>query len=334
MAVIDPAWHDAMLAAVRRRLGPDVGIKIVNVPTLGGSNRTVIFDAVDGAVARRLVSRQTTFVEAGSPFISAQHQFSIMALAASRGIAVPLPVFCFDSQDGLGEGFVCEFAAGETLPRRILQTADFAAARGVLAAQLAASLAQLHAIPADAAPELAQYPTSDDALGGLRAALDFYGEPHPAIEFGLRWLERHRPAASAPQVVLHGDFRLGNVMVGPDGLRALLDWECAHVGDPAEDLGWACTRAWRFGAVQNHFAGLATRGQLIADYRAAGGVAVDEDAVRYWEVFGLARWAVLNVMQAFGHVHQGRRGVVYAACGRNACLIEHDLLMTIAGQYD
>ena len=79
--------------------------------------------------------------------------------------------------------------------------------------------------------------------------------------------------------------------------------------------------------------GFGQREALIDAYTAAGGRRIDPDEIRYWEIFGLVRWAVLNMMQAHGHSFGGRRDPAFAACGRNASVIEYDLLMTLNGTY-
>jgi hypothetical protein len=124
---------------------------------------------------------------------------------------------------------------------------------------------------------------------------------------------------------VHGDFRLGNWMVDTDGLAGVLDWELAHLGDPAEDLGWMCVRSWRFGAPQP-VAGVGTREQLLADYAAAGGGAVDVDTLRWWEAVGTLRWGVICVQQAATHLSGAVRSVELAAIGRRVCEVELDLL--------
>ncbi len=79
----------------------------------------------------------------------------------------------------------------------------------------------------------------------------------------------------------------------------MLDWECCHLGSAMEDLGWLCTRSWRFGHPELPVGGFGTREALFAGYTAGGG-SVDPATVRWWEIFGLMRWAVLNIMQAHG----------------------------------
>jgi aminoglycoside phosphotransferase (APT) family kinase protein len=319
-------------AAVRRRFGAAAEIADIEQPTLGGSNHTIVFDLLDGGARRRLVSRQVTITGALNPFLSADQQFRVMQLVYRHGFPVPEPVFAFDAQDALGGGFVCGFIAGETMPKRVLTGAAFATIRPELAAKCGALLARLHAIDPDEAAFLVDVPDSVDPVATQTARLDSYNEPHPAIELGLRWLVRNRPAAGR-RVLLHGDFRTGNLMVGAEGIRCVLDWECSHLGTPAEDLGWLCTRSWRFAQPQKVVGGFGELVDLIAGYEGAGGQRVDAGEVRYWSIFGLVRWAVLNVMQGYGHATSERASPVFAACGRNTSLVEYDLLMTLAGQY-
>lgn len=179
---------------------------------------------------------------------------------------------------------------------------------------------------------LEETPDTLDVVGAQASRLQRYGAAHPAVELGLRWLERHRPTAGRP-VFLHGDFRLGNFLVAPEGITAVLDWKCAHIGCGAEDLGWLCTRAWRFGRVETPVGGFGTRQQLQDAYAAVTGIRHTPEETRYWEVFGLVRWAVISIMQAHQHTTGAQRSLVFAATGRNVCLVEYDLLMTLCGRY-
>ncbi len=157
-----------------------------------------------------------------------------------------------------------------------------------------------------------------------RAILDALGEPHPAIELGLRWLDQNRPPSHRTTVV-HGDFRLGNLIVGPDGLRAVLDWELAHLGDPLEDLGWLCVRAWRFGE-SKPVGGFGEYDELFGSYAVASGTEVDPEVVRWWQILGTLKWGVMCIMQASSHLGGWSRSVELAAIGRRVCENEHDLL--------
>jgi hypothetical protein len=129
-------------------------------------------------------------------------------------------------------------------------------------------------------------------------------------------------------VVVHGDLRLGNLIAGPDGLRAVIDWEMVHAGSPAEDLGWLCVKAWRFGAGAP-VAGLGTREELLAAYQAAGGAEISLDELRWWEILGTLRWGVICMTQAQAHLSGAHRSVELAAIGRRVCEQEWDLLLLL-----
>jgi aminoglycoside phosphotransferase (APT) family kinase protein len=205
----------------------------------------------------------------------------------------------------------------------VLRSADLAAARPRLAGQCGRILAAIHRIPAGAVPGL-EAADPVETWGALLATL---GEPHPALEFALRRLSRARPLAGR-QVVVHGDFRNGNLIVGPDGVRAVLDWELAHLGDPLEDLGWLCAKAWRFGAPLP-VGGFGGYDDLVTAYEQAGGLAVDRAALRWWELFSALKWAVLCALQASRHLTGGERSVELAALGRRVAENEWDLLQMV-----
>lgn len=99
---------------------------------------------------------------------------------------------------------------------------------------------------------------------------------------------------------MHGDFRNGNLIIGAEGVRAVLDWELAHLGDPMEDLGWVCVNSWRFGEIDKPVGGFGSREELFAGYEAAGRK-VDPARVKFWEVMGTLRWGIMcgGMMQRF-----------------------------------
>jgi aminoglycoside phosphotransferase (APT) family kinase protein len=166
-----------------------------------------------------------------------------------------------------------------------------------------------------------------DQVAQYRAVLDASGQPHPAFELGFRHLEATRPAVTATTVV-HGDFRLGNLIVGPDGLRAVIDWELVHLGDPLEDLSWLCVKSWRFGAAPR-VGGFGEVPELVSAYEEASARTVDLDALRWWETFGTLKWGIMCIMQATAHLSGAARSVELAAIGRRVCEVEHDLLLLL-----
>ena len=178
-----------------------------------------------------------------------------------------------------------------------------------------AFLARLPDETSPAAVELARYESLFRALAP---------EPHPAFELALRWLAARLPATDR-RTLVHGDYRVGNVIFGPEGLRAVIDWEMVHVGDPMEDLGWLCVRAWRFGADANPVGGLADRARFFAAYERAGGRRVDPAAVGWWEVFGNLKWGIICIMQMQTFL-AGVKSVELASLGRRTAETELELL--------
>jgi aminoglycoside phosphotransferase (APT) family kinase protein len=247
-------------------------------------------------------------------------QAALLLAAAHAGVPVA-PVVAHGGADAvLGASWiVMQAVSGTTDPRRIL-AAQGVPAPDALIDSVAAALAAVHRMPAD--PALA--PRVDDPIAQLRAAYDSLGQAHPVFELAFRALGADRPAAR--RTLVHGDFRVGNLMVAPEGVSAVLDWELAHVGDPLEDLGWLCVPAWRFSRPDRPAAGLGSREQLAQAYERHAGVPVDLDALRRWELAGTLRWGVFCVMQAFTHLSGARRSLEHAVIGRRACEVEWDLL--------
>jgi aminoglycoside phosphotransferase (APT) family kinase protein len=244
------------------------------------------------------------------------------ALVAARSAGVPAPRLYDRGEEPAGRAYLLmERLDGETIPRRLLRDEAYAAARPVLARRLGEVLARIHAVAPAAVPGLPRV----DALGQATELYRDFGEPRPALEIGLRWLAGHRPPAR-PDALVHGDFRTGNLVVAGDGLRGVLDWELAHRGDPMQDLGWLCTKAWRFGSARP-VGGFGTRDELMAGYADGGGTPPDEATQHWWEVYGTVRWALLCRRQAERYLADGERSIELAVLGRRVCEQEFDVLL-------
>jgi aminoglycoside phosphotransferase (APT) family kinase protein len=225
-----------------------------------------------------------------TPRISGDQDARLMIEAAALGVQVPPVRYVLRPEDGLGAGYVTGFVTGETLGPRILRDDKYAAARKLLAGQCGAAIAAIHRIDKSKLPFLmVQSPL--EQVQGYRAIVDHYGHKLPALALGLRWAEQHAPH-NPRLTVVHGDFRTGNLIVGEDGLRAVLDWEVAQICDPMQDLGWLCVKTWRFGGPQP-VGGFGAREDLFAAYENAGGIVVDPKQVLFWEAFGSVKWAIM-----------------------------------------
>ncbi len=272
---------------------------------------------------RRLVLQRE---RAGTPRPgSMDNEAALLQAAAASGVPVAEVVASGAGDTPLGTGYlISEFVDGESIARRILREDTYRTARSQLAVQCGRALAAIHAIPAEGLDFLEPV----DQLQQYREVLDGLGDAVPTFELAFRWLEERRPPGSG-QTVVHGDFRLGNVLVGPDGLRAVVDWELAHLGDPMEDLSWLCVRAWRFGG-ELPVAGVGRYEELFDAYAGESGRPVDAGVVRWWEVLGTLKWGIMCIMQARAHLDGLSRSVELAAIGRRVCENEHDLLLLLA----
>lgn len=304
-------------------LGTEVSVAMPTRLTGGASRETWSFTARSATgQERRLVLRRDP-PGADRPDGMAREA---AAIAGAHDAGVPVPRLLDSGTDAatLGSPYlISEHVDGETIARRLLRDPQYATAREGMAAELGRTLARIHAVPVATLPE----PVATDPLEELRATYDALGEPLPTIEIALTWLERHRPDP-VPETVVHGDFRTGNLIIDPGGLRAVLDWEVVHRGDPREDLGWLCVKCWRFGSPLPA-GGFGTVEQLLDGYAEVAGHRPDPEAVRWWQVYGTARWAVGCRGMAERHLSGQTPSVELAAIGRRVCEQEHDLLLAL-----
>ena len=297
----------------------------------GASQESWSFDLrLDGDERLPLILRRAP---AGATVRGAGHatlaqQAELQTLAAAAGVPVPAVVLLLQPGQGLGEGYLMQRVEGETLGRRIVGDARLASARQGLARQCGLALARIHRMPLAALPRLRRAPAADE-LAHYERQHRAHGLHKPVFELALHWLKTHAPAGDVALVPVHGDFRNGNLMVGEDGLRAVLDWELAHLGDPMEDLGWLCVNSWRFGRHDLPVGGFGTREQLFAGY-AEGGGCVDAARVHYWEVLGTLKWGVICQSMAHAYLSGAERNLERAAIGRRASEAEIDLLVLLA----
>jgi len=267
--------------------------------------------------------------------LSREQEFRVLQAAYDAGVKVPQPRWLCSDPAVLGVPFfVMDRLEGESVGRRIVREPALAEGRRLLPRQMGEQLALIHGIDAKKAG-LDFLPTCEPGCSPAQTALNRaerqlarYGEPHPALELGLRWLRAHVPPPAEP-LFLHGDFRIGNLMVGPDGLRGVFDWEFAHLGDPAEDLAWPCVRSWRFGHDAQRLGGVGQAEDFFQAYEGAGGKPVDRRAVGFWEILGNFRWAVGCVAQADRHLSGQAQSIELASLGRRAAEMELELLMLI-----
>ncbi|HEY2051214.1 MAG TPA: phosphotransferase family protein [Caulobacteraceae bacterium] len=288
-ALIEPLTRLA-----QRKLGGDAIAGLTRM-SAGATQEIWRFGVFRGDVETPVILRRAPGgVRVSDTAVGLATEARLIEAAGRVGVPVP-PVLCvLEEEDGLGQGFVMGFVEGETLGGRIARGDALAGARPALARQCGEILARIHTLdPADF-PGLRRA-TPAELVAQYRASYEASQWPRPVLDLTFRWLETHCPPAPERPRLVHGDFRNGNLMVGPEGVRAVLDWEIAHVADPMEDLGWICVTPWRFGVLDKPVGGFGEREELWAGYEAAGGDPVNRAHAHWWEVYGSMRWGVMCV---------------------------------------
>ena len=254
------------------------------------------------------------------------HQFKLLEAAKRAAINAPRPYWCCEDPEITGKPFyLMERVFGEALGVRITR----AGAQPDLAAQLGEELARIHDIKQSQDGleflEDVQVSPALDAIAKYRSYLDELPEPHPVLEWTLRWLEL--AASPSPEIVLcHRDFRTGNYMVEGGKLTGILDWEFAGWGDPHEDIAWFCARCWRFSGVELEAGGIAERQIFYQAYEQGSGRRLNPKTIAYWEAMAHVRWAVIALQQSMRHRSGLERSLELGLIGRRVSEIEYECL--------
>ncbi len=296
--------------------------------TAGASQQSWLFSTVADSLRRDFVLRrmpETSPLLDGA--IGPEREAAAITAAGGAGVPVPMIRYVLSPGDGLGRGFISDRVEGETIPRKILRDAAFAALRPRLAAECGTMLARLHGTDIAGLSDLPYVPPRAK-LERLRALYRRLGIRRPVFEAAFRWLEDHMPSydPARPPTLVHGDFRLGNLIVSPLGVAAVLDWEMAHIGDPVEDLGWLTVNSWRFGNRALVVGGFGREADMLAAYAAAGGPPVQPGAIAFWRIFGSLNWGIgcleMSLPASAGAVPSVERAMI----GRRSSETEIDIL--------
>jgi aminoglycoside phosphotransferase (APT) family kinase protein len=322
MSVIDETAK-GLAAFLSQHWGKSVAIENMTQASAGARRRNMLFDAVAGGERTKLVATIVPF--AAMQLNPIEVEASNLQLAEAAGMPAPhVHAVTSDTSWVGGPFFITTQIAGETIPRQVLRLVEKTPGLG-------ATLARLHS--ADAAKAHPQVPRPnghplETALAVSRRQIDELLQPSPAFTLCFNWLKRNIPPAPKRIVVVHGDFRNGNIIVGSDGLRASLDWEGCHLGDPMEDCGWVVQRMWRFRNDALEVGGFGSVDELRAGYQEAGGE-WNEQRFRWWKAQGTLRWGLGLAGQAKQHLDGSVPSIVLAASGRRVAELEYDTLMLL-----
>lgn len=289
----------------------------------GASRMTWVLRGRTGAEQHDLVLQRERVRGAGYGDVAAEAR--LLRAAEACGVPVPRLVAVDAQADDLGGAYtITSRVPGETLPKRIMSREAYAPARRRFAADCGRILARIHSIPVESVEPL----ESRDQIEFLHSMFDKTGLCRPVFELALRWLDAHRPDSARtglPPRVVHGDFRNGNLVVGEDGVRAVLDWELAHGGDPLEDLGWLTSRAWRFGSPAI-VGGIGEERDLVASYREHSGSSISAEEMFWWRLLATVKWGAICMEQTRTHLSGEYPAVKLAVLGRQVAEVEYDVL--------
>lgn len=305
-------------------------------PLAGGASRdSWAFTAVIDGEPQHLVLRKDFPTTMNERALSREQEYRMMHAAYESGVKVARMRFQSDDPAVLGlPFFIMDFVEGISIGRKVIKEPSLEHARDVLPEQMAQQLARIHQI--DVAkhnidflerPGEGQTP-AQNVLEHMYIVLDDLGVASPPFEFALRWAVRNEPPVHAVTFV-HGDFRIGNLLVDENGLAAVIDWEFAHIGDPLEEIGYLCMRDWRFGNDHLHAAGLCDRERFLQAYEKHSGTTVDRAAADWWEIVGNIRWGIICMAQAERHLSGKDPSVELASLGRRSAEMQLEALRLI-----
>ncbi len=298
----------------------------------GASQETWSFDGTGPNGTTPLILRRAPFgktIPRTATAVPLATEAKVIRLAEKTGVPVPPVPYVLDDADDVGSGYIMGRIEGETIARKILRDPEFANARPKLARQCGRILAKIHAVDKAQVSDL-NVVSPRAQFDQYRTILDTYDYPHPVFEVAFKWLEQRLPTTTDLTLV-HGDFRHGNLMIGPEGVRAVLDWELTHIGDPAEDLGWICVNSWRFGETHKVVGGFGDVEDLVAGYAEAGGKNMTAERVKFWEIFGTLKWGIMCMSMYQTFATGADRSVERAAIGRRSSETEIDLVNLLYG---
>lgn len=258
--------------------------------------------------------------------LSRSAEYEVLRQAHAAGVRAPRPLFLCTDRAVLGdEFFVMERLPGVAAGHLITRDATLVPDPSALAFELGANLARIHAIRPSSASAANRALVE---IATCRAWLDGLHDAYPALEWGLRWCERHTPAPCEVTLV-HRDYRTGNYLIDAGKLAGVLDWEFAGWGDPRQDLGWFTARCWRFAGKEREAGGIAAVEPFIAGYTALAGHGISRDDLDYWQVMAHLRWAIIALQQA--QRHREERSLELALTGRILDELEYEVLRMTQG---
>jgi aminoglycoside phosphotransferase (APT) family kinase protein len=312
-----------LLSAGLSKQGINGSIENLEPLTGGASKETWKFNLVNSSKSSRMIFRRGSGAES-SLAIRTSDEAKIQEEVLKKGVPVPEIVLVSNSNNDLGNSYVMKFIEGETIARKILRDECYKSALPLLAHQCGEAIAKIHNTPLKNLQFLPKK-SPIQLIEDLYLLYESYKQPSPVFEYAYRWLKEQNYGNFEDSLV-HGDFRLGNILVNENGLTGIIDWELAHIGNPIQDLGWMCGNSWRFGNSKKVVGGFGDIEDLIKGYNGISNEKINAELIKTWQVFGTFRWGVICLMQAYAHLNGSVNSIEKAAIGRRVSETEIDIV--------
>lgn len=290
----------------------------------GASQETWRFCAVGSGAKTHLILRRSPFGEVQGQAIGLVKEAGVLRALEGTGIPAPAVVYVCTPEDGLGTAYIMKAIEGEALPQKIMRDPRYKPGLDRIAGQCGTALARLHNRPRGMLPTL-PIAGATEQISQYEAILRNNGVERPVFELALQWLKSNQPI-NVTDSLIHGDFRMGNLMIDQNGLSGILDWELCHFGDPREDIGWLCVNSWRFGQREKRVGGVGHLNELLDAYEAAGGVSISAKEIDYWECLGTLKWGIMCTIMYEAFRSGSDRTIERGSIGRRASETEVDLM--------
>ena len=305
----------------------EVGIegKVSNLePLTGGASKEIWkFEVSNAKQTTKMILRRGSGIE-GPLAIKTADEARIQKEVIKVGAPVPIILAVSKNEEELGDSYIMHFVEGETIARKILRDKEYKKALPLLAYQCGEAIAKVHNVDIDNFSFLPKKP-AEDQLEDLYATYQSFEQPSPVFEYAYLWL-KEQDFSNFQESLVHGDFRLGNIIVNGEGLQSIIDWELAHIGNPLQDLGWVCGNSWRFGNNDKVVGGFGELEDLLEGYNSISKFQVNKEMVKCWQVFGTFRWGVICLIQAYAHLNGTINSIEKAAIGRRVSETEIDIV--------
>ena len=318
--------QEELASALSKKL-LEVGIegKVSNLePLTGGASKEIWkFEVSNAKQSTKMILRRGSGIE-GPLAIKTADEARIQREVIKVGAPVPIILAVSKNEEELGDSYIMHFVEGESIARKILRDKDYKKALPILAYQCGEAIAKIHNVDINNFSFLPKKP-AEDQLEDLYSTYQSFEQPSPVFEYAYLWL-KEQDFGNFQESLVHGDFRLGNIIVNADGLQSIIDWELAHIGNPLQDLGWVCGNSWRFGKNDKVVGGFGELEDLLEGYNSVSKLKVNKEMVRCWQVFGTFRWGVICLIQAYAHLNGAINSVEKAAIGRRVSETEIDIV--------